>query len=57
MKDSPADAIGIRTSTMLVNIGAQEVPLGGDIILSVDGISLVTILRAGQVLELAGRVP
>ena len=61
-----------------MNIGGQEVPLGGDIILSVEGIPAaaanlakirdamstlpagapykVSILRAGQVLELTGKV-
>ena len=78
-KDSPADQIGLRGGTMLVNIAGLDVPLGGDIILSVDGLSAspanlakirealnsrpagsefkTTILRAGQVLELTGRVP
>jgi serine protease Do len=78
-KDSPADQIGLRGSTMLVSISGQQVPLGGDIIMSVNEIALsapnlakirdglsqlpsgapfkVTILRAGQVLELTGRVP
>jgi serine protease Do len=37
-KDSPADRIGVRGAAMLVNIGGQSVPLGGDIILSVEGI-------------------
>ena len=75
----PGDAIGLRGSSMLVDIAGQEVPLGGDIILSVDGIGVdtaniskirdhtsrvqagspfkVTILRAGQVLELTGKAP
>jgi len=39
-KDSPADQIGLRGSTMLVPIAGQEIPLGGDIILSVNGISM-----------------
>jgi len=78
-KGSPGDQIGLRGSDMLVSIAGQEVPLGGDIILSVDGTSLapanaskirealsrmpsgapfkVTILRAGQVLELTGKAP
>ena len=78
-KDSPGAAIGLRGATQLANISGQEVPLGGDIILSVEGISMstpnvlkirdtlsrlapgapfkVTILRAGQVLELTGKVP
>jgi S1-C subfamily serine protease len=78
-KNSPADQIGLRGSSTIVNIDGQEVPLGGDIILSVEGISLatanvpkvreamnklpsgapfkVTILRAGQVLELTGKMP
>ena len=78
-KGSPGDEIGLRGSTQIVNIGGQEVPLGGDIILSVDGISAsaanlskirdklntltagspykVSVLRAGQVLELTGKLP
>jgi S1-C subfamily serine protease len=78
-KGSPADAMGIRGSTMLVQLAGEEVPLGGDIILSVDGVPAaranmakireslnrlppggtfkVTVLRAGQVLELTGKLP
>jgi serine protease Do len=78
-KGSPADQIGLRGSSLIVNINGQPVPLGGDIILSLDGISVtaanmtkireavgrlpsggtfkVNILRAGQLLELTGRVP
>jgi S1-C subfamily serine protease len=63
---------------MMVNLGGGEVPLGGDIILTVEGIKMeaanlgkirdslsskasgspfkVTLLRAGKVLELTGRV-
>jgi S1-C subfamily serine protease len=78
-KDSPGDLIGLRGAKQLVNIGGEEVPLGGDIILSVDGIQMtsanvakirdqigrqapgtpykVTILRAGQVIDLTGKTP
>ena len=78
-KGSPGEAIGLRGSTMLVDIAGQPVPLGGDIILSIDGIGVdtaniakirdhmnrvqsgdpykITILRAGQVLELSGKAP
>jgi len=78
-KGSPADEIGLRGSSQIANISGQEVPLGGDIILSVDGISMasgnlgkiredlngktpgtpfkVSVLRAGQVIELTGKVP
>jgi S1-C subfamily serine protease len=78
-KGSPGDEIGLRGSTQIVTISGQEVPLGGDIILSVDGMPMaavnlgkvretlgklpagapfkVSILRAGQVLELTGKVP
>jgi S1-C subfamily serine protease len=77
-KDSPGDRIGLRGSRMIVRIAGQDVPLGGDIILSIDGLSAspanfgkirerlagmppgspfkMTILRAGQVLELAGKL-
>jgi S1-C subfamily serine protease len=40
-KDSPAERMGIRGSTRVVKIDGQEVPLGGDIILSVEGISML----------------
>jgi S1-C subfamily serine protease len=78
-RDSPADQIGLQGSTMLVNIAGDEVPLGGDIILAVNGIPVgaasmarirdglsrlepgavfvVTVLRAGEVLQLTGRAP
>ncbi len=78
-KDSPGDHIGLRGATQVVTISGQEVPLGGDILLSVEGIPMrasnipkirdqmnqmqsgkpykITILRAGQVLELTGQVP
>ena len=78
-KDSPGDQIGLRGSRMIVKIAGQDVPLGGDIILSVEGFPAapanlakirdtlgrlppgspfkVTILRAGQVLALTGKLP
>ena len=77
-KGSPADQIGLRPATQLATISGQEVPLGGDIILAVQGIPAsaanlarirdalnqlapgapftVRILRAGEVLELTGRM-
>jgi serine protease Do len=78
-KGSPADQLGLRGGNQIVSISGQQVPLGGDIILSVEGIPMstanvgkirdavsrvasgapfkVTILRAGQVLELTSQVP
>jgi serine protease Do len=78
-KDSPAEQLGLRGATMVVNLGNGEVPLGGDIILTVDGIKAeaanlakirdqmsaktagspykVSVLRAGRVLEMTGRIP
>jgi S1-C subfamily serine protease len=37
-KNSPGDHVGLRGSTMLVPIAGQEIPLGGDIIMAVNGI-------------------
>jgi serine protease Do len=76
-KGSPADEVGLRGATMTITIAGEQVPLGGDIILSVQGVPFtaanaqkirdtlnqmapgapitVTILRAGDVLELTGR--
>ena len=77
-KGSPAEAIGLRGATMVASLGGDQVPLGGDIILAVEGIKAeaanltkirdlmsskpvgssykVTVLRAGKVLELPGKV-
>jgi serine protease Do len=77
-KDSPGDHIGLRGSRMIVKMAGQDVPLGGDIVLSVEGIPAslanvskirdrlaglpsgarykISILRAGQVLDLTGTV-
>src|SRR5438093_9225476 len=78
-KDSPGEQLGLRGATMVVNLGHGDVPLGGDIILGVDGVKAdpanlpkirdgltskpsgspykVTVLRAGKVIEVAGRMP
>jgi predicted Zn-dependent peptidase/S1-C subfamily serine protease len=78
-RGSPGDQIGLRGGTVLVNIAGEEVPLGGDIIMAVNGIPVsaakmgrirddlgrlapgtpfaVTVLRAGEVLALTGRIP
>ena len=37
-KDSPGEQIGLRGATMVVNLGSGDVPLGADIILSIEGI-------------------
>jgi len=77
-KGSPAEAMGLRGATMVVNLGGDPLPLGGDIILAVEGIKAepvnlakirdllsskpagspykVTVLRAGKVLELPGKI-
>src|SRR5262249_3231104 len=78
-KHAPGEQIGLRGATMVVNLGNGGVPIGGDIILTVDGIKMeaanvqkirdamgtkssgspfkVTVLRAGKVIELTGRMP
>jgi len=77
-KGSPAEAMGLRGAKMVANLGADQVPLGGDIILAVEGIKTeavnlakirdllaskpvgspfkVTVLRAGKVLDVTGKV-
>jgi S1-C subfamily serine protease len=37
-KGSPADLMGLRGSNMIIPIAGQDVPMGGDIILTVNGI-------------------
>lgn len=78
-KGSPADQVGLRAATQIATISGHEVPLGGDIILAVQGVPAtvanaarirdalndltpgaaftVRILRAGEVLDLTGRMP
>ena len=54
-KDSPGDQVGLRGGRMIVNIGGQEVPLGGDIILSVDGLSM-TPANAPKIRDMISRL-
>ena len=79
-KGSPADDAGMRGGTVFATIGGEQIVLGGDILLSVEGIPAgsaaslakvrdllsskdpgspfkATVLRAGRVLELTGRLP
>jgi S1-C subfamily serine protease len=79
-RNSPGEVVGLRGGTVLATIGGQSIVLGGDIILSVEGVQVknagdmnkirehlatmkpgspmkATILRAGRLLELTGRVP
>jgi S1-C subfamily serine protease len=78
-KNSPGEQLGLKGSTQVVKIGGSDIPLGGDILLSVEGVTMepaslgkirqalervppggpfkVKILRAGQVLELSGKLP
>jgi S1-C subfamily serine protease len=39
-KDSPGESIGLHGATQVARIRGQDVPLGGDIILTVEGISM-----------------
>jgi serine protease Do len=77
-KGSPAETMGLRGATMIANLGGDQVPLGGDIILAVEGIKAeavnlakirdllsskppgspfkVTVLRAGKVLDVTGKI-
>jgi serine protease Do len=79
-KGSPADDAGMRGGTVFATIGGEQLVLGGDILLSVEGIQAgsaanlakvrdllagkapgspfkATVLRAGRVLEVTGRLP
>ncbi len=78
-KGSPADDAGLRGGTKLATIDGQQMVLGGDVILSIEGIQArsaadlakirdllaglkpgapfkATILRAGRVIEMTGRM-
>jgi S1-C subfamily serine protease len=48
-KDSPAEAMGVRGGTKLATIDGESIVIGGDIILSVDGIRLVTAADAQKI--------
>jgi serine protease Do len=54
-KDSPADRIGLRGATMIVPIDGQQVPLGGDIVMSVDGVP-ATVANAPKIRDTLSRL-
>jgi S1-C subfamily serine protease len=78
-KGSPGEQVGLQGGKMIARIDGQDVPLGGDIIMSVHGMAMtsqnmakiretlarlpsgtpfkLSVLRAGQVLELTGKAP
>jgi S1-C subfamily serine protease len=78
-KGSPADGAGLRGGTTTAVIDGETLPVGGDVILSVEGIDVTgpnltkirdalnrlqsgrpfkaSVLRAGQIVELTGKVP
>ena len=53
-KGSPADEIGLRAATMIVDFGGTPVPLGGDILLSVEGIPAVSGANMAKIRDLLG---
>ena len=55
-KDSPADQMGLRGATMIANIAGQDVPLGGDIILTVEGIA-ATAENLAKARDAVSRMP
>ena len=78
-KGSPGDVVGLRPATSVGTIAGEQIPLGGDILLRVEGIEAsaanaakireafakhahgatfkVTVLRAGKVIDLTGKMP
>ena len=55
-KDSPGDALGLRGSSMLVPIAGQELPMGGDIIMKVNGVS-ASAANIGKIREGMNALP
>ena len=79
-KGSPGDEMGLRGGDTLATIGGEQIVLGGDILLALEGMKVgsaadlmkirdvlsrlrpgdpltATVLRAGKVIELVGKVP
>lgn len=79
-KNSPAEAAGLRPGTTAARIAGEDLVIGGDIILAIAGIPVVTaadlervrehitglppntpftvkVLRAGQIVDVEGRMP
>jgi len=57
-KSSPAADIGLRGATMIVDIGGEKIPLGGDILLSVEGIPTGSPANLAKVRDvLASKAP
>ncbi len=55
-KDSSAEHLGLRGGTRIVTISGQEVPLGGDIILSIQGVP-VSAANVGKIRDRLSGLP
>jgi S1-C subfamily serine protease len=53
-KGSPADDIGLRGATMIVDFGGTPMPLGGDIVLSVEDISVGSGANMAKIRDVLG---
>jgi serine protease Do len=56
-KDSPSAEAGLRGGTMLATIGGQQMVLGGDIVLSVDGIPAVSTANLMKIRDHLSTMP
>jgi S1-C subfamily serine protease len=57
-KGSPADDAGMRGGTILATIGGEPIVLGGDILLSVEGVQAGSAANLARVRDLlAGKAP
>src|SRR5262249_48178737 len=55
-KGSPADDIGLRGATMMVDFGGEKIPLGGDIVLNMEGVPTGSAANLAKIREvMAGK--
>src|SRR5262245_9057586 len=56
-KGSPADEGGLRGGTTLATIGGQQIVLGGDIMLTTEGIPMTSVANLKKIREALGQKP
>lgn len=50
-RGSPAERAGLRGASEIVRVNGESIPIGGDVIIAIDGISIATFVDIQRILD------